>query len=741
MKSFSYLALLSALAPYASASNGPDGIDVLIDKIQPQNSYPQTSDQILAAAPPPETEYEYIIVGSGPGGAPLAANLAIAGHSVLLVEAGGDFGHLREVESPALANPSSERNEVSWGFFTRHYEDDDMAFKDRKFTYLTPDGQYYSGVNVPDGSTPLGNFYPRYGGLGGCSEHNALVALLPSKNDWDLIKTVTGDDSWDNSAMRKYLKQVEKVEYPLPEGTEDSHGFDGYINMAVNPSAIAAQDIKLMSVFAGAAKAFGVNNTNILGAINEAVAMAEENSIDYETGLLPLNMTTAMVEAMDAMLEWDINNDNEDRDTKRAFARLPLHADSTNYRRSSPRDYVYDTATATNSDGSKKYKLDVALNTLATKVTFDTTGDKPKANGIEYLYGESLYRADPRSSESENGGESGSVTATREVIVAGGAFNSPQLLKLSGVGPAEELESFNISVVVDLPGVGENLQDRLETSVNAEFPTNFTRILSCYYLAADDDPCWAQYVDSSNEGAAKGTYASNGVVMGSFFTSSYSEDGEHDLWIGGFPALFNGFYPGYSSNAATPTNKNYWSWLVLKAHTRNKSGTVKLRSTNPRDTPLITFHNTYEGQSTEDADKDVGAMREGMRMAQSFFENIPAIDGAASIFWPPTEVLDDDAALEQWITEESWGHHASCSNKIGGDDDEMAVLDSKFRVRGTDGLRVVDASSLVRVPGIFPVLPIMMMAQKATEDILATLESSTTKSSSGHHAGASISVN
>ncbi|KAI0403249.1 choline dehydrogenase [Xylaria palmicola] len=719
MKSFSYFALLSAIAPCALAGSGPDGVDVLIDIIQPQNSFPQTSDKLIKVAKPAKKQYEYVIVGSGPGGAPLAANLAVAGHDVLLIDAGGDYGHLREREAPALANPSSERNEVSWGFFTHHYENQELALKDRKLTWLTLDGKFYSGVNPPEGSEVLGNFYPRYGGLGGCAEHNALVALLPSKNDWDHIKNVTGDASWDNTAMREYLKKLEKVEYPLHEANDSSHGYNGYISMAINPPAVPAQDVKLMSVFAGAAKAFGVDSTAIEAAINDAVALAQENSIDYETGLLPLNMTKGMTDVMADMLEWDMNNNRPDRDTKRAFGRLPQHMDSTNYRRSTPRDYVYSVATAKNADGSRKYKLDVALNTLATKVLFDTKGRKPRAIGVDYLHGQSIYRADPRAVATEDSGEPGTVKATKEVIVAGGAFNSPQLLKLSGVGPKEELESFDIPVVLDLPGVGENLQDRLETSVNAEFPTNFTRILACYYLAAPGDPCWAQYEDTNNKGAEKGNYASSGVVMGSFFTSSYSDDGEHDLWIGGFPALFNGFYPGYSSNAATVTNKNYWSWLVLKAHTRNSAGTVKLASTNPRDTPLITFHNTYEGLPKEEADKDIGALREGMRMAMSFFENIPAIDGAASIFWPPTEVLKDDAQLDEWIVEESWGHHASCSNKIGGDDDPMAVLDAKFRVRGIDSLRVVDASAFPKIPGIFPVLPIMMMSEKATEDILA----------------------
>jgi choline dehydrogenase len=116
---------------------------VLIDRVQPQNHFPQTGPT-LQPEPPRQKSYEYIVVGSGPGGAPLAVNLAKAGHSVLLVDAGGDYGHLREVESPALANPSSERNEVSWGFFAHHYSNETMAKKDRKLTYMTPSGQYYS---------------------------------------------------------------------------------------------------------------------------------------------------------------------------------------------------------------------------------------------------------------------------------------------------------------------------------------------------------------------------------------------------------------------------------------------------------------------------------------------------------------------------------------------------------------------------------------------------------------------
>ncbi|KAH8162847.1 hypothetical protein CIB48_g5408 [Xylaria polymorpha] len=703
MKSFAYLALLSAIAPFTEAGVDQNGIDVLVDRVPVQNTFPQTGPT-LKAKRPQQKSYEYIVVGSGPGGSPLAVNLAKAGHSVLLVDAGGDYGHLREVESPALANPSSERNEVSWGFFTHHYGNESMALKDRKLTYMTPSGQYYSGVNPPEGSTVLGNFYPRYGGLGGCSEHNALVSLLPSKNDFNYIRDLVNDSSWDTDNMRQYFQKIEHLEYDVP--SKKGHGTDGYIDITVDPIGIATQDIKLTAALMGAAKAFGVNTDALYAAVNSTIASINaKGTVDPYSELLPLNVSKPIADALNAMLFQDINVVDPERDHKKIFAQLPMHMDNLHYRRSSPRDYVYDTVNAKNPDGSKKYKLEVALDTLVTKVTFEkakSSCGKPKANGIEYLYGQSLYRADPRSSLTENTGSPGSVKATKEVIVAGGAFNSPQILKLSGVGPKEELEKFNITVVVDLPGVGKNLQDRLEVSVNANYPSNFTRILDCTYLGTEDDPCWAQYVDPNNKGAAKGTYASNQVFSGAFWTSQYSEDGEQDLWIGGFPALFTGFYPGYSSNAATADNKTWWSWLVLKAHTSNTGGTVELAS----------------GQTKEAADKDGMAMVEGMRMAQKFFEEVPDIDGKPTVFWPPPE-YDTDEKLLEWVKEEAWGHHASCSNKIGTDDDPLAVLDGNFKVRGTRGLRVVDASVFPKIPGTFVVVPIMMISEKASAVILS----------------------
>lgn len=97
------------------------------------------------------------------------------------------------------------------------------------------------------------------------------------------------------------------------------------------------------------------------------------------------------------------------------------------------------------------------MNCHVTKVTFDNS-TIPRATGVEFLDGQYLYRASKRS-KTANRGTPGSVKASREVIISGGSYNSPQILKLSGIGPKEELAKFNIPLIKDLPGVGANLQD------------------------------------------------------------------------------------------------------------------------------------------------------------------------------------------------------------------------------------------------------------------------------------------
>ncbi len=409
------------------------------------------------------------------------------------------------------------------------------------------------------------------------------------------------------------------------------------------------------------------------------------------------------------ILTLDINSDSPDRDNGEKLYQIPLAMKTPEYARSSPRDWVVSIATATNADGSKKYKLDIALNTLVTKVNFNTAGATPKATGVSYLHGQSLYRADPRAPKTQNGGVAGIVHAAREVIVSGGAFNSPQLLKLSGVGPAAELGRFGIPLVKDLPGVGGNMQDRYEVGVVGKAPTDFALLKNCRFLNGSD-PCYDQW--SNLPGAAKGSYTTNGIAFGYVHHSSVAQ-GDPDLFVGGVPAYFSGYYPGYANHAVA--DLSVWSWLTLKAHSRNNAGTVNLTSANPRDMPTITFRSFDEGVGGE---ADLQAVYEGVRYSITAFNDLIPLDGSFKRIWPPASI-SSEADLKQFIKDEAWGHHASCTNPIGAAHDPLAVLDSNFRVRGVTGLRVVDASVFPKIPGTYIVLPTYMISEKAADAILA----------------------
>lgn len=405
----------------------------------------------------------------------------------------------------------------------------------------------------------------------------------------------------------------------------------------------------------------------------------------------------------------DVNADTPGRDSAEGLYQVPITI-SDDYRRNGAREFVLSTANAKNADGSRKYHLDVMLNTLATKVRFNTSISPPRAIGIDYLSGTSLYRADPRSSRT-NGGTAGSVDASREVILSAGSFNTPQLLKLSGIGPADELEKHDIPLIADSPGVGANLQDRYETSLGAKASSDFSVSKDCQWLQVSPDSCYERW---SKLPLQKGVYGSNGLSVGIVKKSSVA-DGNPDLFLAGAPAYFTGYYPTYS-NFSLKDDK-HWVWVVLKAHSRNNAGTVKLQSKNPRDMPLINFNNFDEGVTSGNAHgKDLQALVEGMDLARNIMKNVIPLDGSFKEVWPGEGVTGE--AMKEFAMNEAWGHHACCTAKIGTEGDKNAVLDSKFRVRGVQGLRVVDASVFPQIPGFYIAVPIYMISEKAADVIM-----------------------
>ncbi|KAF2640572.1 choline dehydrogenase [Massarina eburnea CBS 473.64] len=621
------------------------------------------------------TGYEYVVVGSGAGGGPLAARLALAGHKTLLIEAGDDQGANNNYTVPAYSGRSSEDPNLAWNFFVHHYADDARQARDYKTTYATPDGEEYTGLDPPPGSTLKGTLYPRAVALGGCTAHNALIAVYPHQADFEYIATLTGDSSWSPDNMRTYFQKLENNHYLLP--ISGGHGYDGWLATEQAPISIVTSDSKLLSVILGGA--FGLGN--LTGGIFNLVSL----------------------------LAGDANADSTARDKDPGLYQVPISTDDG--KRTGSREFVVAVSEAKDASGAKRYPLDVRLNCQVTKITFDETVTPPRATGVEFRDGQFLYKASPKS----NGGTGtpGTVTASREVIIAGGAYNSPQLLKLSGVGPADELTKFEIPVIVDLPGVGTNLQDHYETTVQGKAPSDFAALDGCTVDGTEQDECLHQWENPVL--GDRGTYASPGLGATMLYKSSSSANDDWDMFVFGGPINFRGYYPGYAINATA--DHDWFSWAILKSHPRNTAGTVTLRSADPLDVPVITYN--YFDTGNGDYQADITAMTEAIGLARDSF---------ARQLVPIEEVLPgadktSPEALADYVKDTTWGHHASSTCPIGADDDPMAVLDSSFRVRGTAGLRVVDASVYPRIPGTFTAVSTYMVAEKAADVILSQLSS------------------
>jgi choline dehydrogenase-like flavoprotein len=614
----------------------------------------------------PQADCEYIVVGSGAGGGTVTARLAEAGRKVILLEAGGDPKELSGADAvssegrlpcdydvPAFHAFASENEAMKWDFFVRHYEDLDTQKLDPKYT-----AEY-------DGRSVDGVLYPRAGTLGGCTAHNAMILVYPHNADWDHIAELTGDSSWKASKMRAYFERLENCGHrPLHRWlakigiNPTRHGWKGWLRTEKCIPMSAMHNSTLAHVMLES----GHQAFDDVGEKLKRVRWFFEGQLDPN--------------------DWRLVEKNSI-----GLRYVPLS--TNNHSRTGTRERVLEIAC--------KYpdRLRVELNALATRVLFDESN---RAIGVEYLKGQRLYRAHMRPSQET--GELRRIYASREVILAGGAFNTPQLLMLSGIGPRDVLEKHEIPLRVELPGVGANLQDRYEVAVVNRMRDDWELFKNVKFDTSDP-----QYQQWSKR--RKGIYATNGAVLTMFNRSKHAE--LPDLFCMALLAQFKGYFPGYS--ALFPQGLNYLTWVILKAHTKNRKGQVTLRSADPRDTPLINFNYFEEG-----GDEDLEAVIEGIRFVRNLTARLQREELIVTEEIPGSdcESIED---LKKFVRDNAWGHHASCTCAIGPRE-QNGVLDSNFRVHGTKGLRVVDASVFPRIPGFFIVSSIYMIGEKAADVIL-----------------------
>ena len=689
---------------------------------------------------PAKTPLDFIIVGAGAAGAPLAARLVERGFTVLVMEMGprGMDGtservgaEVENTDVPLLHPETTEDPRHSLRFFVKHFDRDPEESLDPKIHRPQP----MPGAPTPNPGDEHGIFYPRAQGIGGCTIHNAMITVCGPSEDWDEIAEATGDESWRGERMRAYFERLEKCHYARPAtpwtslkgwlgfrtGWEDArHGDRGWLDTTM-------ADLRFL-----------VKEKRFLRVVLEAAM------VSFEAGIERIGQLLWVAFKGRAFPEFDPNHWETMRHSLEGLSQIPCAITPTG-ERSTPRQRLLDTK----RNSIHANRLHILTGACVTEVVLqkDANADqvggietKHRATGVRCLPREHVYEADTKVEGLENGWSEHLVTlhckAEGEVILCGGAFNTPQLLMLSGIGPAAHLKEHEITPRVPLAGVGSNLQDRYEVPVIATITDRFRSLdglaLASHGPDARSDSRLAQWRSGRGRPARKrGLYATNGGLI-AIFKRSAQEDSVPDLFIFALAGNFPGYSVGWSKPSAlapgqsrstdpeaAADHKRTLTWLLLKARTRHHGGEVRLRDSHPFRRPEINFRSfpdAPDDDALENKDKDLEAVYEGVNLVKRILGTGIEKGSVERFELPGLGDFQDD--VRKWIKHIAWGHHACGTCRIGGDNDELAVLDSRFRVRGVQGLRVVDASIFPRIPGYFIVTNVYMIAEKAA-DVLA----------------------
>lgn len=323
----------------------------------------------------------------------------------------------------------------------------------------------------------------------------------------------------------------------------------------------------------------------------------------------------------------------------------------------------------------RRPNLKVLTHALATRIVFDGK----RAAALEYTRGAQAHR----------------VRIGSELILSGGPINSPQLLKLSGVGPAGELQAHGIPVVHDLPGVGENLQDHLEFYFQVACKEPIT-LYSSINL-------WSRALIGARWLLRKdGLGATNHFETCGFIRSRAGI---------AYPDIQYHFLPmAVAYDGSTLAQEHGFQAHVGPMRSKSR-GWVRLASADPMTKPKIVFNYlSHPDDWTE--------MRACVRLTREIFAQ-RAFDRYRGREIQPGVAVQTDAQIDEFVRAKvESAYHPSCSCKMGAADDPLAVVDPQTRVYGLEGLRVVDSSIMPSVTTGNLNAPTIMLAEKAADHIL-----------------------
>jgi 4-pyridoxate dehydrogenase len=324
----------------------------------------------------------------------------------------------------------------------------------------------------------------------------------------------------------------------------------------------------------------------------------------------------------------------------------------------------------------RRFNVTVVTGALATRVLFSGG----RAIGVEYLKGGAVER----------------VHAEREVILSGGVFNSPQLLMLSGIGDGDHLREMGIAPMIHLPGVGKNLQDHPAVALRWSRPNS-----GPFRQAMRADRMLLNLLRAYLMGRGPATYLPGGTFA---FIKTRPELDRPDIQFL-FPAAppdvhlwFPGIVPAYTDGFGVRP-------CLLHPESR---GELRLRSADPR-APIRILQNFFAVAA------DLHTLRDGSKRAREVIRQAP-LDSYRGVELAPGAGATTDRDIEAWIRKTvNTSSHPSCTCAMGTGDD--AVLDPELRVRGIDGLRVVDASAMPDVASGNINACVLMLAEKASDMI------------------------
>lgn len=571
----------------------------------------------------------YIVVGAGAAGCVVATRLAEdPKNNVLLVELGPNNS-----DSPWIQTPGKS-----------------------SYLYDDLDGPRPSPSSLSfETNCQLGRkyTYPRGDGLGGSTNHHALVDGRGSPQIYDKISELVGDERWSYNNVLPYFKKMESY-----NSSSDSlyHGHNGWLQ------------IRRGTVKAPLYKDFIIAANEITGApIQDDMSGNPRNASGL--GITDVQITP---------------------DGKRSAAFNSLLM-----------PYM-----------SRNNNIVVLLNTLVTKVVIQNM----LAIGIQTLHKPNAYLADKSSNRSRDKSFRASFHANKEVILCGGAINTPQLLMLSGIGPSEHLISMNIPVVLDRPGVGSQLMDHHEMAVVYEvdprkmvWPGQASSIIDkINSFEYKNDGLLAlksymeQFADKQEESQGSGE-----IVLDWY--SGLDTDIGHDLHITSGEGFWFDF--DLSSTEPLPDGKlridylrsqydlfhpnflrSFYHCLIEVLKPGRADGTIRLASSDPTISPILDLGLYKDDEAAERMACGIQMVREinkHPRMKQYYKLDT---DGDPIEIFPGKHLQTIDQLkyyLKRWS---AFGHHISGTAKMGRQNNAHAVLDSRLRVFGIPNLRVIDTS-------------------------------------------------